>query len=117
MIAGRIYGQPGVVVTDMETGRIECELKLLRFQRRSIRFPQNRNQDLVLDRGGAVPPLNIEIGCVLGCRTVLQHIHPPGILRTGGHVIRNNVDQQAHARCKQLSNQRIKFLRSSEFGI
>ena len=33
----------------------------------------------------------------LGGRAVLKQVHPPGILRTGGHVVGNDVEQKAHA--------------------
>ncbi len=54
-------------------------------------------------------PIDIKVRRKSRSGTVLQQVHPPGILACGRHVIGNNVEQQTHAMLLQLPDQIVEF--------
>src|SRR5260370_12788713 len=42
-------------------------------------------------------PIDIEVSCVSRAWAILEHVHPPRIFWAGSHVIRNDIEKQAHA--------------------
>src|SRR5207248_6789944 len=64
--------------------------------------PEDGEQDLAVETAGRRMPVDIEVGGVGRLRSMLEHIHPPGIFAARGHMVGHNVQHQAHSSILQL---------------
>src|SRR5260370_40951067 len=62
-------------------------------------------------------PIDVKVRCVGGLRSILEHVHPPGVFIACGHVVRHDVEDQAHTTIAQLSLQGEKVRFGAKFRI
>ena len=84
--------QPHVEVAQARDVIIELDAQFAALQHLSIGRVEDRQHNLAAAR----PPVDIEDVRVRRRRAVRQHVRPPGVLRPGDHVVRNDVEQEAH---------------------
>ena len=119
LIRARVERKALVEVGEEKTVGIEAELDLLRFERLAVRLAEDGEEDLL--HGFAVhgdgAPGDVEVMKKARLRPVFQHAHPPGVLRAGSHVIRDDVEQQAELPSLQLLVQRGEIILAAELRI
>src|ERR1700733_3035373 len=106
-----------VEILDQESSAPINELELAVVKSVAVEAAEHGQKDFVIERKRRRMPIDIEIGCVSGCGTILKDIHPPWIFRARSHVIRNNVQQQAHALFLQLRLEGLKLLFVAQLAV
>src|SRR5579862_7835765 len=62
-------------------------------------------------------PINIEVSGVDGAWAIFEHVHPPGVLVAGGHVVGHDIEEQPEAVALQPYAEGRELLFASEIGI
>jgi hypothetical protein len=78
---------------------------------------QNWKKDFAFEHPRGWVPINVEIGGIRGFRTILEHVHPPGVLAAGRHVIRHDVQNQSQAVLTELVLQRSEVRLGTQLRI
>src|SRR5262249_54236696 len=60
---------------------------------------------------------NIKIRSESGVLAIFENIHPPTILAASCHMIRHNIQQQAHVALHQFPLQQLEFFFGTDFRI
>jgi hypothetical protein len=81
------------------------------FEHFAVGLSEDRKQDFV----GF--PVHVEERCVRRVLALFQHIEPPRILEAGGHVIRNDIQNQAHSPVPERAAKRIELFGGADLGI
>ena len=75
----------------------KCELDLARLERLAVRLAEDREEDFAdgLAARGDRRPVDVEVVEEARVLAVFENAHPPRVLRTGRHVIRDDVEEQS----------------------
>ena len=111
--------QPRVVVLEEESFGVESQPNLLRLQRLAVGLAEDRQENFVdgLTARGDRVPIDIEVMQESGVGPVFQNAHPPGVVRTGRHVIGDNIEQQTEVALMEFVMQRREVLVASQLRI
>src|SRR6516164_9156929 len=85
-----------VVATNQKIAVFEDELDFTAVEDLTVWIAKHREQNFVLHRQRRRMPIDIEIGCVSGARSIFQDVHPPGVFLIRRHMIGNDVEKQPH---------------------
>ena len=97
---------------------LEAEHELATLQHRAVRIAEDRNQHLAREIGILRIPVDVEERGIGRCGTVLQHIHPPGVVVSHDrHVVRHDVAQVAHAVARKRVDHRVEVRGRADLRI
>ena len=118
-VAARSDGEAVVEVADRERAGVVFELQLLRFEDLDVRFAEDRDEDAALELGaGRRGPGDVEVAGVGRRRAVLEDVVPPGVFAADhGHVVGDDVEQNAHAARLESIDPGIELGLGADFGI
>ena len=107
-----------IEIAQEKTAALEVDLQFAAFQDASVLIAQNRKQNLVVQIGFERLPVDVEIGRVGRARSVLEHVHPPVIVRLAdAHVVRDEIEDLSHPVRVQLGDPGVVFLARADRGI
>ena len=87
------------------------------LERLAKRASEHGKKNLSFEYARRRPPIDVEVGCVGRFGAVFQDVHPPGIFAARRHVIRHDVEDQAHAALAQIFAKRVEIAFGAEFRI
>src|SRR5579863_311637 len=96
MICRRREGEERLEILKVKFSFENDKFKFLMFERFGERAPQHREKYFAFQHSRGRSPIDIEVGCVGGLRTIFEHVHPPRVFAASRHVIWNNVENQPH---------------------
>jgi hypothetical protein len=97
--------------------RVLLELDLACRQRFPVCLAEYREQDLCAQSRVVRLPIDIEKMRVAAWPSAGQHVCPPGVVGDRGHVVRHDIDNEAHAACSQRCDQPLQRLFAAELRI
>ena len=115
-----IDGEAMLVIKNAEFAlfRVELQLEFAAVKDSAVLIAQDRHQDFELQFVLQRFPVNIEKLGVGGSLSVLQNIQPPGVVSSHDtHVVRNHIEDLAHAVRAQRADKGVEVLDSSDFRI
>ncbi len=119
-ISPGIQGKPVFMIEKRERAqvRLEPQLYLAPLQHHAVRISQPGHEDFVREHGVGGSPVDIEVFGVSGRLAVLQHIHPPEIVRThDADVVRDDVEDVPHLVGAQRCDKLLEVLATPDFRI
>ncbi len=110
-------GQLGIETLDEKATLVENQFEFLVLKRLGVRVAEDRQKNFVLEHHAGRVPVDIKKRSVGRAGAVFQDIHPPGILASGGHVVRDDVQEEAHLMFLELRRQGLEVLLAPNFTI
>src|SRR5215469_11770159 len=95
-IGSRSNREEPLEILDEEFSLDKSQSQFLILQDLRKGMPKKRQQNLAFQSARRRMPVNVEVGGIDRGRPVFEYIHPPSVLRGGRHVIRNDIQEQAH---------------------
>jgi hypothetical protein len=116
-----IEGKPCLVIAHEEAVLVQLESEFLPFESAAIKVAEDGKQDLVLLEnsrlGDRRVPVDVEVSGVRRAGTVFEHVHPPGIVGAGRHVVGHDVQKQSHAVTVEPFDQLLEFPLRPQLGV
>src|SRR5579859_937301 len=120
-VRARVDGEPIASVSNEETTAVQAQPNVLADERATIRMREDGQYDAIIedlsDLGPLRMPINVEEARVTGFAAVLHDVHPPRVFRTDGHVVRDDVEEQAHVVLAKRRGEAIEFLFRAQLRI
>ena len=110
-------GQLGIEALDEKASLVENQFQLAVLKHLGVRVGEDRQKNFVLEHHARRVPVDIKKRSVGRAGAVFKHIHPPGIFAYGGHVIRDDVQEEAHVMFLELRRQGLEVLLAPNFTI
>lgn len=99
-------------------GGVEGELQFPVFQNRPVVVAEEGEQHLVLQRRVHRVPVDVEVPRERRRLTMLQHIEPPPVVVAAHrHVVRHDVDDQAHAVPVERGDKGLELASAAELRV
>ncbi len=102
---------------DEELAAAEKQPEFTGLQRIAERLAQHWQKNFSFQAARPGVPVDIEIRRERRARAILQNVHPPGILATRGHVIGDDVQDDAHPALSQLVLKREEIFLGAQVRI
>src|ERR1700722_1883073 len=107
----------GVKILDekftLENDRLEFQM----LERLAKRASKHREEHFPLENARWGTPIDVEVRRVGRFRSILEHVHPPGVFAARRHVIRNDVEDQTHAALAEFFAEHVEVAFGSEVWI
>ncbi len=106
-----------IEVADAKAAGVEGERDLVRRDGIGELLPENRDEHASLEPARGRVPVDVEPARIARCGAVGEEIVPEGIVRAHAHVVRHDVEHEAHVVRAQIGDQRVPGRVAAELRI